>query len=80
MTTRTDQRIDYLTKYKININDTLELNFRNSIKASFNELKLQDKNVKMSDLLKQNKSFITFKLDLSKLNLLKINSVEVSLD
>ncbi|MCF6280128.1 MAG: hypothetical protein L3J14_07255 [Flavobacteriaceae bacterium] len=80
VTTKTSKFIDNLTKYHIQINDTLLLNFRCSIKADYKKFQLQNKKVTIYDLLKINKNFITFKLKLNELNLTKIYSLKVSLN
>lgn len=72
--------IDDLTKFNITINDTLDYHFRNSIKASYNNFKLIDKNVQMFNYLKMNKYFLTFKLDLHKINLKSIDSINVNIN
>ena len=62
------------------INDTISLNFKNNIKASYIDHHLLDKNAKMFSLLKMNKNFLTFKLDLSKLKIDSINAINVDLN
>lgn len=80
VTVKTAKFIDELTKYNIEINDTLSLNFRHSIKANYKKNKYQENNVTMYNVLKMNKNFVTFKLDLSNLNLNTIHSLKVFLD
>lgn len=80
VTTKTNAFIDNLTKYNIEINDTLTLNFKNSIKADYKDFKVKDKKVKMYNLLKMNREFITFKLDFSNSKIKTIKSLKVKLE
>lgn len=80
VTTKTNAFIDNLTKYSIEINDTLTLNFKNSIKADYKDFKLKDKRVEMYNLLKMNREFITFKLDFSNSKIKTITSLKVKLE
>lgn len=80
VTAKSNIKIDTITKYHIKINDTVNLNFKNSIKANFKEFKLTDKKVKMYNLLKMDKEFVTFKLDFSDSNIKSIKSFELSLN
>ncbi|WP_055448126.1 hypothetical protein [Lacinutrix mariniflava] len=75
VTVKTKKFIDDLTKYKVVINDTISLNFKNNIKASYIDLHLVDQNIKMFNLVKINKTFLTFKLDLSKVTIDTINAI-----
>lgn len=80
VTVKTDEKIDDLTTYQLEINDTLKLNFKNSIKSSFKNIKSETKGVRMFNLLKMNKNFLTFKLDFSHINLHNFDKIKVSLD
>ena len=62
------------------INDTISLNFKNNIKASYIDLHLVDQNIKMFNLVKINKTFLTFKLDLSKVTIDTINAINTDLN
>ncbi|MDO6761520.1 hypothetical protein Q4566_15010 [Tamlana sp. 2_MG-2023] len=80
ITVKPRKSIDNITKYNLILNDTLILNFRNSIHANFKNPQTTDKNIIMYDLLKCDKNFISFKLNLSKLNLHYLDSINVKLD
>ena len=80
ITVKPNKSIDDITKYNIILNDTLSLNFKNSILANYRNHKTKDKGSVMYNLLKNNKDFTSFKLNLSSLNLYKLNSIKVSLE
>ena len=80
ITVKPNKDIDEITKYNIVINDTLSFKFRNSIIANFQNFKTKNKNARMYHLLKNDKNFTSFKLDLSKLKLNKINLIRAELN
>ena len=80
ITVKNQEFIDDLTNYNVTINDTLNFNFRNSIKAGFNDFKLMDNNVNMFNFLKMNEHFFTFKLDLHKISLKSVDSIKINVN
>ncbi|ADV49265.1 hypothetical protein Celal_1967 [Cellulophaga algicola DSM 14237] len=70
--------IDALTAYNIVVNGT-ELNFKHSINISFRDSKKEDKGCLLENVLKMNDNYLELKLDVSKLNIKKIDKVEANL-
>ncbi len=70
--------IDALTAYNVVVNG-IELNFKYSVNASFNNFKIEDKGCVLENVLKMNGNYLELKLDVSKLNIKKIDKVEANL-
>ncbi|WP_255535158.1 hypothetical protein, partial [Cellulophaga sp. E16_2] len=70
--------IDALTAYSVIVNG-IELHFKYSVNASFNDFKIEDKGCVLENVLKMNGNYLELKLDVSKLNIKKIDKIEANL-
>lgn len=80
VTVKVNQLIDNITDYKILLNIKNELKYKYSINASFNNFIVENKGCKLYNVLKLNKDFLQFKLNIKKLKIEKITSLDVSLN
>ncbi|WP_233268674.1 hypothetical protein [Cellulophaga sp. L1A9] len=70
--------IDALTAYNVVVNG-IELNFKYSVNASFSDFKKEDKGCILENVLKMNGNYLELELDVSKLNIKKIDKIEANL-